>query len=94
MEEEFDIMKKDVYIYPAILTQYKNNVGIMFPDLPGCVSNADNIDEAISAARKVLELHLFGMEENKQELPYPSSIDKIKLDENDMLFLVDAYMNY
>jgi predicted RNase H-like HicB family nuclease len=87
-------MKKDVSIYPAILTQYKDNLGIVFPDLPGCVSNADNIDEAISVARKVLELHLLGMEESKQELPKPSFIDKIKLDEYDIPLLVDAHMNY
>ncbi|MCH4200160.1 MAG: type II toxin-antitoxin system HicB family antitoxin [Clostridium tyrobutyricum] len=85
-------MKKDVYVYPAILTQYKDNIGIVFPDLSGCVSNADNIDEAIRVAKEVLALHLFGMEESKQEIPKPSSIDKIKLDKNDIPLLVDVYM--
>ena len=85
-------MKKDVYIYPAILTQYKDNIGITFPDLPGCVSNADNMDEAVKSAKEVLALHLFGMEEDNIEIPSPSSISKIKLDKNQIPLLVDVYM--
>ncbi|OAA91292.1 type II toxin-antitoxin system HicB family antitoxin [Clostridium ljungdahlii] len=85
-------MKKDIYIYPAILTQYKNDIGITFPDLPGCVSNADNMDEAVKSAKEVLALHLFGMEEDNIEIPSPSSISKIKLDKNQIPLLVDVYM--
>lgn len=85
-------MKKDIYIYPAILTQYKDNIGITFPDLPGCVSNADNMDEAVKSAKEVLALHLFGMEEDNIEIPSPSSISKIKLDKDQIPLLVDVYM--
>lgn len=85
-------MKKDIYIYPSIITQYKDNVGITFPDLPGCVSNASTIDEAIKNAKEVLALHLFGMEEDDIEIPSPSPINKIKLDKNEILLLVDVYM--
>lgn len=85
-------MKKDIYIYPAILTQYDDNIGITFPDLPGCVSNAENIDDAVKNAKEVLSLHLFGMEENKEEIPLPSPIGKIKLDKNEIPVLVEVYM--
>ncbi|WP_123053128.1 type II toxin-antitoxin system HicB family antitoxin [Clostridium sp. JN-1] len=85
-------MKKDVYIYPAILTQYKDNIGITFPDLPGCVSNADNMNEAVKNAKEVLALHLFGMEEDNIEIPDPSPIDRIKVNKNEIPLLVDVYM--
>ncbi|PRR77674.1 hypothetical protein CLLI_22380 [Clostridium liquoris] len=85
-------MKKDVYIYPAILTQYKDNVGITFPDLPGCVSNADNMDDAVKSAKEVLALHLFGMEKDNIEIPGPSPINKIKVNKNEIPLLVDVYM--
>lgn len=86
-------MKKDIYIYPAILTQYKdNNIGITFPDLPGCVSDADAMEEAVKNAKEVLALHLFGMEEDNIEIPEPSPIDKLKLDKNDIPLLVNVYM--
>jgi predicted RNase H-like HicB family nuclease len=86
-------MKKDIYVYPAILTQYKdNNIGITFPDLPGCVSDADTMEEAVKNAKEVLALHLFGMEEDNIEIPEPSPIDKLKLDKNDIPLLVNVYM--
>ncbi|KAA8673377.1 type II toxin-antitoxin system HicB family antitoxin [Clostridium sp. HV4-5-A1G] len=85
-------MKKDIYVYPSILTQYKDNIGITFPDLPGCVSDADTMENAIKNAKEVLALHLFGMEEDNIEIPDPSPINKLKLDENDIPLLVDVYM--
>lgn len=85
-------MKKDIYVYPAVLTQYDDNIGITFPDLPGCVSNAADIEEAIKNAKEVLSLHMFGMEEDKIEIPDPSPINKIKLDENEIPVLIEVYM--
>lgn len=85
-------MKKDIYVYPAVLTQYDDNIGITFPDLPGCVSNAKDIEEAVKNAKEVLSLHMFGMEEDKIEIPAPSSVNKIKLDENEIPVLIEVYM--
>lgn len=85
-------MKKDIYVYPAVLTQYDDNIGITFPDLPGCVSNAADIEEAIKNAKEVLSLHMFGMEEDKIEIPDPSLINKVKLDENEIPVLIEVYM--
>ncbi|MEY8765061.1 MULTISPECIES: type II toxin-antitoxin system HicB family antitoxin [Clostridium] len=74
------------------MTQYKNNIGITFPDLPGCVSDANSMEEAVKNAREALALHLFGMEEDGFEIPKPSPINKLKLEENDIPLLVDVYM--
>ncbi|HHW03139.1 MAG TPA: type II toxin-antitoxin system HicB family antitoxin [Thermoanaerobacterales bacterium] len=85
-------MKKDIYVFPAILTQYEGNIGITFPDLPGCVSNAKNMDEAVKNAKEALALHLFGMEEDGIDIPSPSSINNLKLDSNEIPLLVEVYM--
>jgi predicted RNase H-like HicB family nuclease len=85
-------VKKDIYVFPAILTQYENNIGITFPDLPGCVSNAKNMDEAVKNAKEALALHLFGMEEDGIDIPSPSSINNLKLDSNEIPLLVEVYM--
>lgn len=86
------MVKKDIYVFPAILTQYEDNIGITFPDLPGCVSNADNMDEAVKSAKEALALHLFGMEEDSIDIPSPSSINNLKLDSNQIPLLVEVYM--
>ncbi|QSQ10594.1 hypothetical protein H0A61_03004 [Koleobacter methoxysyntrophicus] len=85
-------MKKDIYVFPAILTQYEDNIGITFPDLPGCVSNAKNMDEAVKNAKEALALHLFGMEEDGIDIPSPSPIVGLKLDSNEIPLLVEVYM--
>jgi predicted RNase H-like HicB family nuclease len=85
-------MKKDIYVFPAILTQYEDNIGITFPDLPGCVSNAKNMDEAVKNAKEALALHLFGMEEDGIDIPSPSPIVSLKLDSNEIPLLVEVYM--
>lgn len=85
-------MRKDVYVYPSILTYYDDNIGITFPDLPGCVSNAFSLEEAVKCAKEALSLHLYGMEKDNYEIPAPSPIDKIQLEPNQMPLLVEIYM--
>lgn len=85
-------MRKDVYVYPAILTQYEHNIDITFPDLPGCISSAGSIEEASKCAKEALALHLYGMEEDEINIPAPSSINELQLDSNDMVLLVEVYM--
>lgn len=60
--------------------------------MPGCVSDANSMEEAVKNAREALALHLFGMEEDGFEIPKPSPINKLKLEENDIPLLVDVYM--
>lgn len=43
--------------------------GVSFPDLPGCVSYGDTLDEAVSQAHEALSLHLEGMVEDGEALP-------------------------
>jgi hypothetical protein len=50
------------------------------------------MEEAVKNAREALALHLFGMEEDGFEIPKPSPINKLKLEENDIPLLVDVYM--
>ena len=38
---------KDIYCYAAILEKSKEGYGVYFPDLPGCTSGGDTIEEAM-----------------------------------------------
>ena len=89
---------KDKYIYPAIFTFYDDekgkSIGITFPDLPGCVSCADTIEEAIHMAKEAMELHLFGMERDNDPIPTPSDPVLIQrdLESNQSITFVEAFM--
>lgn len=85
-------MKKDNYIYPAIFNYAEDGISIIFPDLPGCMPCASDIDEAMHNAKEALALHLYGMEEDNDLIPEPIAIDKIKLKTNQAIVLVEVHM--
>ena len=53
---------------------------ISFPDFPGCVSDADTIDDAIRRGGEALAFHLEGMIKDKLEIPNPRSLEEIQRD--------------
>jgi predicted RNase H-like HicB family nuclease len=85
-------MKKDRYIYPAIFDYAEDGISISFPDLPGCFSCADSDEEAVSMAKEALGLHLYSMEEDKDEIPGPTPINKIKLEPKQAVVLIEVFM--
>lgn len=85
-------MKKDHYIYPAIFEYDEDGISISFPDLPGCYSCAESDEEAIFMVKEALGLHLYSMEEDNDEIPEPTPINKIKLEPNQVAVLADVIM--
>lgn len=83
---------KDTYIFPAVFDFADDGISIEFPDLPGCLPCADNVEEAVKNAKEALMLHLFGMEQDGEEVPQPTSVGKIKLESNQSLVLIDVFM--
>jgi predicted RNase H-like HicB family nuclease len=55
-------------------------VGVWFPDLPGCTSAGDDIDEALRNAPEALELYADGMKEDGKTLPRPRTLTELKSD--------------
>lgn len=83
---------KDTYIFPAVFDYAEDGISIEFPDLPGCLPCADNVDEAVKNAKEALMLHLYGMEEDNEEIPEPTPINKIHLEPNQAIVLTDVFM--
>jgi len=84
--------KKDYYRYIAVFLFSDDGISITFPDLPGCISFGKDENEAIKNAKEVLTLHLYGMEEDNEEIPTPSSIRDINISDNEYPVLIEAYM--
>lgn len=71
----------DSVIYPAIFeTDDSGGYGVIFPDLPGCVSAGDSLEDAYANAMEALELHLEGMHDQGETLPPPSRLDTLAVD--------------
>lgn len=67
--------------YPAIIEGGREpGFGVFFPDLPGCVSAGDTIDQAARNAEEALALHIRGMLEDGDSLPEATPLDSIPRD--------------
>ena len=87
-------MLKDRYAFVALFTYEEDGISIEFPDLPGCYPYAekDNTDEALKNAKEALGLHLWGMEQDNEEIPEATSITSIELKKNEVPVLIDVFM--
>src|SRR5882757_7160581 len=63
--------------YPAILERDGDSYGVVFPDLPGCVTTGESAQEAAANAAEILALHIEGMVEDGDAIPAPSSPDLV-----------------
>lgn len=83
---------KDRYSFIAIFECAEDGISIEFPDLPGCLPCADTMDEALENAREALGLHLWGMEQDNEEIPEPTTIADIRCESNCVPALIDVFM--
>ncbi|MDP2844121.1 MAG: type II toxin-antitoxin system HicB family antitoxin, partial [Acetobacterium sp.] len=83
-------MKKR-YEFIAVFNYADDGISIEFPDLPGCLPCADTTDEAIKNAKEAMGLHLFGMEQDGDEIPNPTPLEKIHLEKGDIPILIDVF---
>jgi predicted RNase H-like HicB family nuclease len=54
-----------------------SSFGASFPDLPGCISAADSLEDLRPMIEESLSLHIEGLVEDGEALPEPSTLDAI-----------------
>jgi len=55
-------------------------VGIWFPDLPGCFSAGDDVDEALRNAGEAIELYAEELAKDGRGLPPPRTVSELRSD--------------
>src|SRR5262245_20236112 len=55
-------------------------IGLWFPDLPGCFSGGDTVDEALLNAGEALSLYAESLAKEGRPLPPPRSISTLRAD--------------
>ena len=86
-------MKKvERYFYPAVFTyEPGQEIAVDFPDLK-CATSGINDDDALLSARELLGCVLYGLEEDKEEIPAPTPLAQVEIQPNERAVLVDVYM--
>lgn len=71
------------YVYPAVFTPEDTGYSVFFPDLDGCYTCGDDLQDAIMMAEDVLAYVLYDMEKEGKEVPKASRIADIVLESPD-----------
>ena len=84
-------MKKNTYIYPAVFTYYDNGIAVTFPDIELATQGDDELD-ALEMAKYALGGRLWLMERDGDEIPNPSTLQDIKLEDSQKALFVEVFM--
>lgn len=80
------------YTYPAVFEYSEGLWGVTFPDLDNAYAAMDTLDEAILEAKTVLEECLYFREEQNDEIPAPTPLEKVTSPSGAIVQLVVADM--
>lgn len=84
--------KPERYFYPAVFTYEDNQeIAVVFPDLDVATSG-ENEQDALLSARELLGCVMFGLEEDEDVIPLPTSLSELNLKSNERALLIDVYM--
>ena len=84
-------MKTERYFYPAIFNYEDDEIAVIFPDL-NVATSGENEQDALISARELLGVVMLGLEEDKEEIPTPSQLNRVKLQKGETVTLIDVYM--
>ena len=74
--------------YPAIFhVAEEGGFWITFPDLPECMTQGDNMQEAYEMAVDALGLSLTSREAEKEEIPKASSLDEVDAEDGTLVIV-------
>lgn len=85
-------MHPNHYEFPAFFYFDEDGISIEFPDLPGCLPCAQTTEEAFRNAKEALGLHLFGMEQDGDAIPNPTSVKDLRPQAGAAVAMVEVFM--
>ena len=79
------------YVYPAIFHRNKDeSYTIMYPDLPGCISEGKTLGNAMYMAQSALAQWIAYLTDKNQIIPNASPVGKVKISKGEFVNLVCA----
>ena len=78
------------YVYPALFAKEDESIIVTFPDLEDMFTDGTTMEEAFENAEDVLNLMLWNREEEKDDIPMPSSPEQITVPQGATLAMIKA----
>lgn len=77
-------------LYPAIFHEESDGFWVEFPDLDGCASQGDTVEEVLANASEALSGYCISLIERKIKLPPPTEMTRIEKPTDGFVSLVKA----
>ncbi len=74
-------MMARTYYVGVLSKEDGTHYGVDFPDFPGCVTAGRTVAETLALAEEVLEFHVEGMLEHGEDIPEPTPLDQVDVDD-------------
>ena len=79
------------YVYPAIFHKNEDeSYTVIYPDLPGCISEGKNLGNALYMAQSALKQWIGYLTDKKLEIPPASALEDIKTSTDELINLICA----
>lgn len=79
------------YIYPAVFTPEKEGgFSVRFPDVEGCFTSGDDLQDALKMAGDALSVMLVCLEDEHRDIPEASKINNLKMDDGEFASLISV----
>ena len=78
------------YVSPALFAKEDESIIVTFPDLEDTFTDGTTMEEAFENAEDVLNLMLWNREEEKDDIPMPSSPEQITVPQEATLAMIKA----
>lgn len=79
------------YLFPAVFKHEANGIySINFPDIEGCYTQGDDVQDAYEMAEDVLCLRLYDLEESNEPIPTPSNPADIPFEHGSFITLISV----
>ncbi len=77
-------------VYPAIFLKEDIGYSVSFPDLVGCFSEGDTLEQSVEMAQESLGLYLVSLEERKLDIPQASDPTILSCDSGEFITLISC----
>ena len=90
-----DVSRINKLFYPALFHKAEEGgFWISFPDFPECFTEGDDITQAYEMAVEALGLAVTSRKKEKEEIPAPTEIDKLSLEEGILVIVEFDMLEY
>lgn len=87
-------MKKKLF-YPAVFAEEEVGYSVCFPDIKGCITEGETMEEAFEMAQEALGLMISCVRDAREEVPQPSKPTEIKAKKGQVVVIVELdYAEY